>query len=89
MFRSGSTLVEQVLAAHPGVTAGGELDFLPRLVRGPLAPFPAALKTLDAQRSAALAADYRAQLERLFPDGARRAARSSRTSAPTTSFSSA
>jgi tetratricopeptide (TPR) repeat protein len=67
MFRSGSTLVEQVLAAHPGVTAGGELDFLPRLVRGPLAPFPAALKTLDAQRSAALAADYRAYLERLFP----------------------
>ena len=26
MFRSGSTLFEQVLAAHPRVTAGGEID---------------------------------------------------------------
>jgi tetratricopeptide (TPR) repeat protein len=31
MFRSGSTLVEQVLAAHGQVTAGGELDLVPQL----------------------------------------------------------
>lgn len=30
MFRSGSTLAEQILAAHPQVTAGGELDFFAR-----------------------------------------------------------
>jgi tetratricopeptide (TPR) repeat protein len=30
MFRSGSTLIEQVLAGHPRVTAGGEIDFRPR-----------------------------------------------------------
>lgn len=29
MFRSGSTLIEQVLASHPRVTAGGEIDLLP------------------------------------------------------------
>jgi tetratricopeptide (TPR) repeat protein len=32
MFRSGSTLVEQILAAHSRVTAGGELDLIPELV---------------------------------------------------------
>lgn len=68
MFRSGSTLVEQVLAAHPGVTAGGEIDFLPRLVRGPLYPFPASVRVLDTQRLAALARDYRAHLANLFPE---------------------
>ncbi len=33
MFRSGSSLVEQILASHSQVTAGGELDLLPTLVR--------------------------------------------------------
>ena len=32
MFRSGSTLAEQLLAGMPGVAAGGEMDFLPQLV---------------------------------------------------------
>lgn len=31
MFRSGSTLVERILAAHSQVTAGGELDLIPQL----------------------------------------------------------
>jgi tetratricopeptide (TPR) repeat protein len=35
MFRSGSTLLEQVLNAHPQVSAGGELAFFPRLKQGP------------------------------------------------------
>jgi tetratricopeptide (TPR) repeat protein len=30
MFRSGSTLLEQILASHSGVTPAGELDFFPR-----------------------------------------------------------
>ena len=34
MFRSGSTLVEQILGAHREVTAGGELDLIPALVSG-------------------------------------------------------
>lgn len=31
MFRSGSTLVETILSSHPEVTAGGELDLIPRV----------------------------------------------------------
>jgi tetratricopeptide (TPR) repeat protein len=69
MFRSGSTLVEQVLASHPEVTAGGELDFLMRLAAGRFAPFPASMSTPDAARDAALADEYRAHLAHLFPDG--------------------
>ena len=69
MFRSGSTLVEQVLAAHPQVTAGGELDWLRRAATGRLAPFPESMATSDPARDAALAADYHAHLTHLFPDG--------------------
>jgi tetratricopeptide (TPR) repeat protein len=31
MFRSGSTLVERILASHSGLVAGGELDLIPAL----------------------------------------------------------
>lgn len=31
MFRSGSTLLEQILAAHPAIAAGGELTLFPKL----------------------------------------------------------
>lgn len=34
MFRSGSTLIEQIIGAHSQVTAGGELDMIPRISRG-------------------------------------------------------
>lgn len=68
IFRSGSTLLEQVLAAHPAVAAGGELELLPRMVAGALAPYPASLAMLDAPRRHALAQAYhRAALARLEP----------------------
>jgi tetratricopeptide (TPR) repeat protein len=67
MFRSGSTLAEQMLANCPGVTPGGELDFLPRLIDGELAPFPESLRTLSAGRRTELAAQYRDVLARLGP----------------------
>jgi tetratricopeptide (TPR) repeat protein len=38
MFRSGSTLIEQVLASHSLVTGGGELDLLPVMARDHLMP---------------------------------------------------
>lgn len=34
MFRSGSTLVEQMLAAHSHIVSGGELDLIPALASG-------------------------------------------------------
>lgn len=67
MYRSGSTLVEQVLAAHPQVTAGGELNELWHLASRTLAPFPQSMPGLDASRFGELAAVYRRRLARLFP----------------------
>lgn len=68
MFRSGSTLVEQLLAGHPRVGAAGELDFLPQAAQGLLAPFPESLASAPASRLAAIAEHYRSTLRALFPD---------------------
>lgn len=70
MFRSGSTLVEQLLAAHPDVVAGGEIDWFARVASERLAPFPASVAGLDDRRVHALAAEYRDRLGVLFPDAA-------------------
>ena len=67
MFRSGSTLAERMLAAHPDVVAGGELGWLPSMVGRELAPFPASLDRLDATTASALAARYQALRETAFP----------------------
>jgi tetratricopeptide (TPR) repeat protein len=56
MYRSGSTLFEQVLAAHPRVTAGGEIDWF---LRVPL--------SLDPGDWQALGEGYLAYLRRSFP----------------------
>lgn len=73
MFRSGSTLLEQALAAHPAVFPGGELALMARFVAGPLAPFPASMRSLSPDRSSALAAEYREQLVKLFPQAREKA----------------
>lgn len=67
MFRSGSTLVEQVLAAHPRVTSGGELHWLPSLVREALTPFPDAMRRIDPAQLRALADRYLAARAAAFP----------------------
>ena len=56
MYRSGSTLVEQVLAAHPRVTAGGELDWFMR--------FPL---SLDPKDWTTIAGGYLDHLRTRFP----------------------
>lgn len=68
MFRSGSTLTEQLLAGCAGVAGGGELDFLQRLVRDELAPFPESLDALTADRLGDLAERYRSELARVSQD---------------------
>jgi tetratricopeptide (TPR) repeat protein len=65
MFRSGSTLTEQLLAGLPDVAAGGEIDFLPRLAGSELVPFPESLADLSAERLQDIAERYRAELERV------------------------
>lgn len=46
-FRSGSTLVERLLAGHSGVRQGGELDLLPTLAANVFNPYPEALGVFD------------------------------------------
>ncbi|HAI59697.1 MAG TPA: hypothetical protein DCM32_07440 [Xanthomonadaceae bacterium] len=47
MFRSGSTLLEQMLAAHTAIGSMGESPFFPAVVARSLQPFPQALSALD------------------------------------------
>lgn len=44
MFRSGSTLVEQILSRHPRITPGGELGLVPHIAAG-FRPYPEAAAT--------------------------------------------
>jgi tetratricopeptide (TPR) repeat protein len=69
MFRSGSTLLEQVLGAHSAIEAGGELDMVPRIARelGDEARAQARAPTA-AIRTCAEA--YLDRLRRLHPDAA-------------------
>ncbi|MCP5128247.1 MAG: sulfotransferase [Pseudomonadales bacterium] len=67
MFRSGTTLLEQVLAAHPALGAGGEIDFFQRAVT----PFPAGLVTANTAQLRSIGRDYVDYLTRHFPAQAR------------------
>ncbi|MGH6884525.1 MAG: tetratricopeptide repeat-containing sulfotransferase family protein, partial [Geminicoccales bacterium] len=75
MPRSGTSLVEQVLAAHPDVHAAGELELLPGLAAHLGAdgrPWPQAARKLTADALDTLAADFRRAAP--FPEeGVRRA----------------
>lgn len=70
MFRSGSTLVEQILSAHPAITAGGELEFFPWLTARRLGIWPD--QALSAEREAleALGQAYTEHARELFPGAA-------------------
>ncbi len=67
MFRSGSTLVERMLGAHPSITAGGELDFMPWLIAHRLAPYPERMESIEAQELEQLAEEYLARVRELYP----------------------
>lgn len=66
MYRSGSTLIEHLIAGHPLVAAGGELDYLPHAVQDTLAPFPASMTVVLPQRLKDVAAGYLGMLDELF-----------------------
>jgi len=65
MFRSGSTLTERLLSGIQGVAAGGEIDFLPRIVGSELLPFPESLAALPRRRLDDIAERYQAELKRV------------------------
>lgn len=66
MFRSGSTLVEQILAAHPAVTAGGEIDYFQRAVT----PSPDSVLATAPQQLHELGQGYTGYLARTFTGAA-------------------
>ena len=68
MFRSGSTLTEQILAGHPRITALGEFEYIPGLVHGRLAPFPQSLAALPEKSFAEFAGAYEARVRALYRD---------------------
>jgi hypothetical protein len=68
MVRSGSTLTERLLARHPQVAAGGELDLLPHLVRSTLHPFPQSMRAVSDGVLTSLATNYFQGVRQLFPD---------------------
>ena len=67
MFRSGSTLLEQLLAGHPRITAGGELNLVPQIAEHILRPYPENAAAAPPARLQALAAEYRRSLAARFP----------------------
>ena len=68
MFRSGSTLNEQVLSGHPDVAPGGELDFIPRMVRQELNPFPAEMNKITVDGLSDYSKAYNDYVIGLHPD---------------------
>ena len=70
MPRSGTTLVEQILSSHPRVYGGGELNFLPTLIKkniddGEKGLFLKNIMNIDNQNLIMFAKDYINQLNNL------------------------
>ncbi|HEX4794037.1 MAG TPA: tetratricopeptide repeat protein [Humisphaera sp.] len=77
MPRSGSTLIEQILARHPLVHAAGEVNALHRVATqvtdadGQLVPYPNYVASFGADDFARIAQDYLARLPALPPGKSR------------------
>lgn len=67
MFRSGSTLLEQILAGHELIDTGGELPLIPRTV-ALVRPYPTAIVQATRDQLDRLAAAYRAEIRKAFPE---------------------
>jgi hypothetical protein len=69
MPRSGTTLVEQILASHPHVFGAGELELLPRLVarRGDRSDVEVDTGDLSAASVRGVGTEYLAGLSQLAP----------------------
>lgn len=71
MFRSGSTLLERILAAHPAFAAGGESDFFPRLAVRHFRNYPDGLERLTRESIDAWMAQHAALCDRVTGGRAR------------------
>ncbi len=70
MFRSGSTLIEQVLSSHSKIVAGGELSLLARLAAQAGARSQADFAALSDAHVRRLAGQYLDEIEKLFAQSA-------------------
>lgn len=66
MFRSGSTLLEQILASHDAITAGGENDFFDSYVNLSMMRFPTDIEHLSVQNFKDIAKNYLKQIKEKF-----------------------
>ena len=78
MPRSGTSLVEQMLASHAGIYGAGELDFITRVFEGTLgmlsasvAEFPNCLDRLSVDRADGMAQIYLEPMKSLSPTSLR------------------
>jgi len=69
MPRSGTTLVEQIIASHPRAAAGDELEIIPSLTGtlarrlGAAAPYPECVTAMDEDKARELTTEYLANLD--------------------------
>jgi tetratricopeptide (TPR) repeat protein len=68
MYRSGSTLLERMLAAHPAIAAGGELNILAWLVSRHLGVFPQGVGGATKEQLQTIAREYAARVREQIPD---------------------
>jgi tetratricopeptide (TPR) repeat protein len=74
MPRSGTTLIEQILASHPRVFGAGELRYMAALaeeINGARGTVPDAVPAMSAQELCSLGAAYLLRARRLAPDAER------------------
>ena len=77
MPRSGTSLVEQILASHPAIHGAGELDEMPRIVHdipamlGGYMAYPSCLAAMEQRHVDQMAKRYLDRLEKLSPDAHR------------------
>ena len=71
MFRSGSTLVEQILASHSKLSAGGERSFFHDFIDSSIRPYPDALNNFDQSAFNDLVNGYLEDLAKAFPNFSR------------------
>ena len=68
MYRSGSTLLERMLAGHPAIAAGGELKTLAFLVAQHLGSYPQGAIGATKEQLRRIADDYDGKVRALLPD---------------------
>jgi tetratricopeptide (TPR) repeat protein len=68
MFRSGSTLLEQIISAHSEITAGGEIDFFDSFINRTDIVYPNIIKEYPIERLGKIADDYLDKIKGIFPD---------------------